>query len=244
MNLDWNKAKSIFQENKFNKLRSIFARNGLSDVKRTLSLTATLQALGDIENLSFFLRAIIKDNHDLRLVYETLLQGYLFCGYPKAIESVFCFKDVMDDNPQLDFGGIKFKPFDSSDELLSRGRKTAKIVHKDKWEKINNKISDFCPDLGYLMIAEGYGHIISRDGLGFEERELAIVSSLTALKAYRQLNSHIRGARNVGCGDNEIFEAIITTGIWVYPDSVKKALDVLVEVTDFEIDNISKMGLS
>jgi 4-carboxymuconolactone decarboxylase len=244
MNLDWQKAESLIQKDSLNKLRSIFSREGLSIDKRALSLVASLQALGDYDNLSSLLRVIIEDNQDFRLVYESLLQGYLFCGYPKAIESVFCFKDVIEDNPKLDPRGIKSKPFDSSDELLSRGNKTAKIVHKDKWEKINNKISDFCPDLGYLMITEGYGHIISRDGLGFEERELAIVSSLTALGAYRQLNSHIRGARNVGCGDNEIFEAIITTGIWVYPDSVKNALDVFVEVTDFEIDNFSKLGLS
>ena len=86
------------------------------------------------------------------------------------------------------------------------------------------------------MIVEGYGHIISRDGLGIKDRELTNVSSLTALGALRQLNSHIRGARNVGCNEKEIYEAIITTGLWIPKSKAVDALDVLSIVTGFSRD--------
>jgi 4-carboxymuconolactone decarboxylase len=129
---------------------------------------------------------------------------------------------------------------DSAD-LISRGDSLSRKIHKDKFPKIRNKIGDICPDLGYLMIAEGYGHVLSRDGLDLKSRELAVVASLISLKAHRQLHSHIRGARNVGCHDLEIYEAIITGVIWVKPGKIRKAVKLWSEITGRESpDSIDK----
>lgn len=231
MNFDIEKAKKIFPGKKYEMIKNLFSRTGLSVENRLLCSISFLQAVEDIEFLKIILDLYINKNEELRKAYEALLQGYLFCGYPKAIESFFCLDEVLKNKEKLSLKGFKPLRLEDDDALLEKGEAIAKQVHKDKFEKIRNKISDFCPDLGYLMIAEGYGHILSRDGLSIKLRELAVVSSLTALGAARQLYSHIRGARNVGCGDLEIYEAIITGSIWVSYSKIESSLILWSKIT-------------
>jgi len=242
MKLNWNEIQIKFDSGRTDVIKRIFSRPGLSEEKRIIASIACLQGMGDFENLEKILKIVIETQDDLTKAYEILLQGYLFCGYPIAIESFFCLGNAIKNKPDLNIREFAHKPLDAEDELLRRGDECARLVHRGKWDLINNKISDFCPDLGYLMIVEGYGHIISRDGLDIKDRELTNVSSLTALGALRQLNSHIRGARNVGCNEKEIYEAIITTGLWVPKAKIVRALDVLSSVTglfqDEPIDNL------
>lgn len=47
------------------------------------------------------------------------------------------------------------------------------------------------------LIIEGYGKVLGRKGLSLKERELCIVSILSAMKFEEQLYSHIIGAINV-----------------------------------------------
>ena len=233
MKLKWDEIQNKFNIGRVDVIKPVFSRSGLSEEKRIVASIACLQGMGDFENLEKMLMIVIDTQDDLVKAYELLLQGYLFCGYPIAIESFFCLGNAIKNNPDVSIKKISYKPLDSDDELLRRGDKCARKVHRDKWDLINNKISDFCPDLGYLMIVEGYGHIISRDGLDLINRELANVSSLTALGAHRQLHSHIRGARNVGCEDEQIYETIVTTGLWVSSSKVKRSVDILSDITGF-----------
>jgi|GEM_PF-780870 len=225
------KAKGIFPDKKYEMIKKLFSREGLSVENRLLCSISFLQAAESIELLKIILDIYVNGDEELKKAYEALLQGYLFCGYPKAIESFFCLDEVLQKKDKLSLKRFGPTRLMDDDTLLKKGETTAKQVHKDKFEKIRNKISDFCPDLGYLMIAEGYGHILSRDGLSIKLRELAVVSSLTALGAARQLYSHIRGARNVGCGDLEIYEAIITGSIWVSFSKIESSLILWSKIT-------------
>lgn len=196
-----------------------------------------LQALGDNRLLTGLLTIALKAGLDLAEVYEILLQGYLFSGYPRAIESFFCLDEAC---RALGVARVSLRPpVRLADEktLLAQGLATAAKVHRANLEKIHNKISALCPDLGYLMIAEGYGHVLSRPGIHTQTRELAVVSSLTALSAPRQLNSHIRGAMNVGCSAAEIYEAIFTDALWSAPEKIRNALNIWEKITGGTIAN-------
>lgn len=226
------KAKRIFPGKKYETIRKVFSREGLSVENRLLCSISFLQAVEDIEFLKIILDLYINKDEELRKAYEVLSQGYLFYGYPKAIESFFCLNEVLQKKDKLSLKRFKPLRLKDDDALLEKGETIAKRVHKEKFEIIRNKISDFCPDLGYLMIAEGYGHILSRDSLSIKLRELAVAySSLTALGASRQLYSHIRGARNVGCGDLEIYEVIITGSIWVSYSKIESSLILWSKIT-------------
>lgn len=223
-------------------MQRVLKRKGLSRNIRLLCSQAFLQAEGEWTNLGRVLDLYIENEGDLIRAYEVLLQGYLFCGYPRAIESFFCMNEILGGKKNLDVSKIKPGILVDSDNLVKRGETLSRIVHKDKYDIIKRRIDELCPDLGYLMIAEGYGHVLYREGLNTRLRELAIVATLTSLDAGRQLNSHIRGARNVGCGDMEICEAIITGFVWIEPGKVEKSLKLWSDITGRErpnsIDNI------
>lgn len=231
MKLDMDRASDLFGEEKLTLIKRVFAREGLDDRLRLVCSISCLQALGDKPNLGPILNLAVDDSHDLRIAYEVLLQGYLFCGYPRAIESFFALQETVSAKANLDLAGYVARQFDEPEKLMKRGMATSGVVHGSNFAKIRDKISALCPDLGYLMVAEGYGHILSRPEIDLKTRELAIVSSLTALRSYRQLNSHIRGCRNVGCEDAEIHEAIFTCLLWLPVEAVGESLEVWSEIT-------------
>ncbi len=231
MKLAEDKALKLLGDARCDSLLRMFRREGLTVDRRMLSSIASLQASGNAQGLSVMLDLAINQPDDLELVYEVLLQGYLFCGYPKAIESFFCLNQVLSGKDGIAAGRIGSTPEESPATLMKRGIITARGVHGDKLERIRNKISALSPDLGYLMLAEGYGRILSRSGLDIRTRELAVVASLATARAPRQLGSHIRGCCNVGCEDSEIYESIFTCQLWASKMYVSEALGIWSEIT-------------
>jgi 4-carboxymuconolactone decarboxylase len=227
----------VFGPDRGQALARLFARKVIPKRQKVLCSAACLQAVGDTASLASLLEMALADSSALNPIYETLLQGYLFCGYPRAIESFFCLEHALV-NRGLSIDMIRAIPLESAKTLLERGKSTAKAVHKDKFERIHNKISAISPDLGYLMIAEGYGHILCRPGLDLQARELDVISCLTALGAGRQLNSHIRGALNAGCKANEAFEAILLCAPWLEAERVRAAADIWADITGGDVNSL------
>jgi alkylhydroperoxidase/carboxymuconolactone decarboxylase family protein YurZ len=58
------------------------------------------------------------------------------------------------------------------------------------------------------LIIEGYGKVLGRKGLSLKEREICIVSILSAMKFEDQLYSHIIGAINVEVDKKVILKSI------------------------------------
>lgn len=231
MNLNDDAVLELLGERKYSSFMRIFRRAGLTDEQRLLSSIASLQAAGNVPGLTVLIDLAVGGPGDLASVYEVLLQGYLFCGYPRAIESFFCLDRVL--SARGSAGSVRFDSpsAEPGEVLMERGKSTARKVHGDKFERIHNKISALCPDLGYLMLVEGYGRVMSRAGLDIRTRELSVVASLTTARATRQLGSHIRGCRNVGCEDSEIFESIFTCQLWISRHHVSEALGIWSEIT-------------
>lgn len=235
MQLNLEDASGLFEKSKLEHLRRMFLRDGLIPDLRIISSVACLQSTGEKKDLISILKLAINSRKDLEILYEVLLQGYLFCGYPRAIESFFCLQQAIALSDNVDLSCISLRPFELPEVMMARGAETATLVHGNKFEKIQNKISALSPDLGYLMIAEGYGHILSRKGLDLKARELAVVSSISAMGSNRQLNSDIRGCRNAGCDDFEIYETIFTGLLWLPSERVIESLAVWSDITGLAV---------
>lgn len=73
-----------------------------------------------------------------------------------------------------------------------------------------NHINTMFPDFEKYMVEYVWGEIYTREALGIELKEIAIIAALTALgNAQEQLKQHINGALNVGCTINEIKEIML-----------------------------------
>lgn len=134
-------------------------------------------------------------------IYETILQTYLFAGYPSALISLqivnrFFPKKITVKNSHTKLGTIK------------KGTQTCKKIYGNKFNKLINNIKSFSPELADWLIIEGYGKVLSRKGLTLAERELSIISILTIQKFESQLYSHINGAARQKVSEEKIKKVI------------------------------------
>ena len=120
-------------------------------------------------------------------VYETILQTYLFAGFPSAIVSLKIVNDFFPKNKSIE----KNK---SNKGTINEGTKTCKKIYGEKFGKLISNIKSFSPELADWLVIEGYGKVLSRKGLSLSERELSIISILTVQKFESQLYSHLNGA--------------------------------------------------
>lgn len=141
-----------------------------------------------------------------REIYEAVLQTYLFAGYPAGldglvvIDRVLC--ELMPERPWL----IKDpRPFN---QYQSDGENLCQQIYGTVYSKLIQRLNGISPDLSERMIREGYGGILSRQGLSVQAREVCVVAVLTALQRRTQLLSHVRGALHVGVHMRDLYDVV------------------------------------
>ncbi|MFM8569302.1 MAG: RdgB/HAM1 family non-canonical purine NTP pyrophosphatase [Candidatus Kapaibacterium sp.] len=154
------------------------------------------------------LRRCLRHAQDHRLpmgaVYETLLQTYLFAGFPAALESLNVLHET---EAGRDRSYAAVHDYDA-DDFRRRGTDTCKTIYTEVFEKMMARLSESSPDLASWMIVEGYGKVLSRAEMDVCTRELVNVAVLSVTGYERQLYSHLRGAMNMGAEVHEIDDAV------------------------------------
>ena len=168
------------------------------ETKNLLPLIAAASALNEIK----LLKELIFEAKSRRIpffkIYETLLQNYLFAGYPVALLSLKTLREFYPAKRLPNAADMNLYHF------RKRGAANCKKVYGKKNDKLINNVKDFSPDLAEWLVFEGYGKVLGRKVLSFKERELCIVGVLTVLKFEDQLYSHINGALRAKASIQEI----------------------------------------
>jgi len=131
-------------------------------------------------------------------VEEALLQTYLFAGFPRALNGMREWRRMAGPATARDDRAV------SASDVRARGEATCARVYGSMYEKLRANVRQLHVSLDDWMITEGYGKVLSRDGLDLPRRELCIVAACAATGQDRQLQSHLHGARNAGAGDDAI----------------------------------------
>jgi 4-carboxymuconolactone decarboxylase len=133
-------------------------------------------------------------------IEEALLQTYLFAGYPRAIEALNLLSEIW---PATE------RPVGPSRQFWSaRGERLCRRVYGRSYRKMRSNIERAHPQLAEWMVDEGYGKVLSRAGLDPISRELCAIGALAVLSVPRQLEAHVRGARNVGATPRQVALAV------------------------------------
>ena len=178
------------------------------DEEELLPLICAAAALRRLEFLRTFVeRAIVigvKENH----LYESLLQNYLFTGYPSALLSLKILKEYLPEmkNAEAETWGLN--------KYLERGTKICKRIYGKKFNKLISNVKTFSPELSDWLLLEGYGKVLGRKGLSLKKRELNIIAVLTVLRFEEQLYSHINGAFRTRASKEEIKRVITNLKIF------------------------------
>lgn len=190
---------------------SINTSNKISHLKKEelLPLVCAAAALREDEKLKkLILECLTKGIKKIEL-YESLLQNYLFTGYPSAMVSLKILSEYTspDINTSLNEGW-------DLNKYRARGTKNCKKIYGQKFDKLISNVEMFSPELSDWLMLEGYGKVMGRKGLSLKKRELNNVAVLTVLKFDEQLYSHINGAFRTGSSIDEISSVILNLDLF------------------------------
>jgi 4-carboxymuconolactone decarboxylase len=172
-------------------------------------------------------------------VEEVVLQSYLFAGFPRALNAAREWRraGVGAGEEGGAAGGVAggaaggvaggtaggVAGYAQLYDWRVRGEETCAVVYGVHYDKLRSNIRALHPALDDWMIVEGYGKVLSREGLDLGRRELCIVAACAAARQDRQLHSHLLGARNAGVADAVIGQAIDALATVVPTDALESA---------------------
>ena len=171
------------------------------------------------------LRAFIEKAKEIDLkenvLYESLLQNYLFTGYPSALISLKILREYF---PEKE--GPKNESWDLN-KFLERGTKNCKRIYGRKYYKLISSVKTFSPELSEWLLIEGYGKVLGRQGLSLTKRELNIIAVLVVLRFEDQLYSHINGAIRTNASIDQVKRVIKNLKIFNDDELVSFGMKVL-----------------
>lgn len=207
-----------------NDVEALLLRPALTRPQRVFtSLAAANALLLDHETADCIALGIAESIPVLQLK-EVILQNYLFCGFPNAIEGLLILQK------QARLHGLANEDFQdhrSDGTIRLDGERLCWEVYRKNFDKLMNNMQSLSTDLHQWMIREGYGKVLSRPVLPGIERELCIVSALAVLGRTRQLISHLKGAFHLGADIEAIRETILSLRIFVSQDHIDRTMNLL-----------------
>jgi 4-carboxymuconolactone decarboxylase len=200
--------------------------SGLDGATRVLVQLSAAIAAGDEAMIRSWLLQAARDVPPLH-VEELLLQSYLFCGFPRALNATREWRRV---SQRAAPASDEAEDVLLGEEWRERGEQTCAAVYDGMYEKLRLNVRDLHPALDSWMVVDGYGKVLSRPGLDLRRRELCIVSACAAMGQDRQLHSHLRGALNVGVEPAALSEALDALADLVGADHVRSARLLLARI--------------
>lgn len=204
--------------------KRFFDRAGLGKRIRHGAALAALTAAGDWNGFGYQASWALDERCPLTWLRELQLQSYLFVGYPRAIIALQALADCAGETGEegflLDRSGRR--------EWAGRGRLLCKRIYGRNYAPLLSAMRRTHPELADWMIHEGYGKVLARPFLSPRVRELCVIPILAVQESWPQLESHLRGALNVGARRVEIREAI-ETGLKMVPETDKERARLLMK---------------
>lgn len=179
--------------------------HALDDATRQLVLVAAAIAGGSEASTREALRAAHTAGVPVAWVEEVVLQSYLFCGFPRALNAMREWRRISGASAPADDprSALAMAPVWAAD-----GERACAVVYGEFYERLRRNIAELHPALDAWMIVDGYGKVLSRDGLDLARRELCVVAACAAQEQDRQLHSHLHGAVNAGVAADAVEEVL------------------------------------
>ena len=158
-----------------------------------------------------------RDAAEAVAVEETILQSYLFLGYPAALNAFAEWRAVS--------GHPTAPPRVDEEPWRERGDRVCRAVYAGQYDGLRDNVRALHADMEAWMVEEGYGKVLGRPGLDLRDRELCIAALLAVQDVPRQLYSHLRGALNVGAEARGVERALELAAEWSSDEARQNAAD-------------------
>lgn len=211
----WLERVELPQESKSQPPQKTPQSVSLTQQQLSLIPIAAFTATGDIERLRPALIKGLENGLTVNEIKESLAHQYAYAGFPRSLNGLLTFKSLLEQRQQQ---GIQDNPGATPSNIASDtnyyllGNETLAYLNKIPVAQSSQPLFDnFSPTIDYALKAHLFGYLFSRDNLGYLERELVVVSTLSALgNVNAQLSSHLRITKNLGV-DKTQMQRIMTT---------------------------------
>jgi 4-carboxymuconolactone decarboxylase len=100
-------------------------------------------------------------------------------------------------------------------DRFARGKQVLDAIDGEAGARVIESLADIAPELGYQVVAWGFGDIYARSGLEPRDRQLVTLGMLTALGGCEaQLEVHINAALNVRLTPAQVIEAFLHASVY------------------------------
>lgn len=202
--------------------------------QRQLSLIpiAAFNATGNLEQLKTALIQALESGLTVNEIKELFAHQYAYAGFPRALNGMLTFKSLLEEREKQgikDIQGAMPSNLPSNTDYYQMGIERLAYLNKTSIEANTKPLFDnFSPTMDYALKAHLFGYLFSRDNLSPLERELVVVSTLSALgDVNAQLRSHLRISRNLGVDQTQMQKIISTLRQAIGDDLAKNAQGVL-----------------
>lgn len=165
-------------------------------------------------------------------VEEVILQSYLFAGFPRTLNAAREWRRISQTRAPASDDGERFG---DAAQWAARGEATCAIVYGPFYNRLRHNIRELHPALDAWMIVEGYGKVLSREGLDLRRRELCIVAACAAAGQDRQLHSHLHGALHTGSTPSQLSAVLDAIHDLVSQDNLQRCRLLLARVSDHDV---------
>lgn len=190
--------------------------------QQSLAAISALTATGNIESLKTQLNTGLDAGLTINEIKEALVQLYAYCGFPRSLNGISSFIQVLEDRKKkgiTDVAGKDATPLKDSSDTYERGRKTLEVLTQIPQSKPAPGFGEFAPRIDAFLKEHLFADIFDSDVLNYQQRELVTISALTAMQGTEgQLKAHVGMGMNTG----------------ISPEQVKAVFDIIENVVSKE----------
>lgn len=177
----------------------------LTPKEQNIALAAAYAAKGDQSGLKGALAAGLDSGVSVNEYKEVLVQVYAYCGFPRSLNSLGTFMELLKERGGKDAQGALPGPLPKGASIDFGTENQTKLTGRE----VKGSLFDFAPAIDEFLKAHLFGDIFARDNLDWKTREIATIAMLAAMDGVEsQLGSHINVGKHNGLTDGQIREIL------------------------------------
>jgi alkylhydroperoxidase/carboxymuconolactone decarboxylase family protein YurZ len=212
----------------------MLSETSLNKEQQSIVTIAAFTASGEIDKLKPALREGLDSGLTVNEIKEILVQMYAYAGFPRSLNGIFAFMDVLDKRKAKgieDEVGRDASPVPEDMDRDAYGAKVrARLAGVDEipppseWQK-------FCPVIDEFLKQHLFADIFARDVLTHRQRELATIAALANMTGTAgQLKFHYGAAMNTGWTEAQMHDFIKVLNSRIGQKEAESAKEVLMTV--------------
>ena len=178
--------------------------------QQTLAAIAALTATGDQKALRPALSKGLDAGLAINEIKEALVQLYAYCGFPRSLNAIGTFINVLDERASRGIRDREGKSIVVDNKVADKyeqGRKVLEELTKTVQQKPSPGIGEFAPRADSFLKEHLFADVFISDVLNYRQREFVTISALAAMPGVEpQLKAHILMGKNTGITDVQLSE--------------------------------------